>query len=144
MKLVDGYLLSLNHLFTKDIYCMSERDSSSSSSPFAIPSTAKLEAIIQILSLLIKISKYLPWIVLGFAGVNLILAVLYFTWWNSVAWGIFNSILAFGGFLFFGQLVRRRKTYRHKYRYTGKHLHRVRKINEKEKYAQRQDSFKSS
>jgi membrane protein implicated in regulation of membrane protease activity len=125
---------------------MSERDSSSSSSssPIAMPSTAKLEAIILILSLLINIGKYLPWIVLGFAGINLILAVLYFTWWNSVAWGIFNSILAFGGFLFFSQLVRRPKTHRHEYRYTGKHLHRVRKINEKEKYAQRQDSFKSS
>src|SRR5919108_1120866 len=126
---------------------MSERDSSSSSSssPIAIPSTAKLEAIIYILSLLIEIGKYLPWIVLGFAGINLILAVFYFVWWNSVAPGIFNSILAFGGFLFFGQLVRRRKTHRHEYRYTGRHLHKVRKINEKEKYAQREDSsFKSN
>jgi hypothetical protein len=115
---------------------MSERDSSSSS-PSAVPSTAKIEAIIYMLSFLIEIGKYLPWIVLGFAGINLILAVLSFTSWNSIAWGIFNSILAFGGFLFFGQLVRRRKTHRHEYRYTGRHLHRVRKINEKEKYAQR-------
>ncbi len=112
---------------------MSEKDSSSSHS--AIPSTAKLEAIIYILTLLIEIGKYLPWIVLGFAGINLTLAVLYFTWWNSIGWGIFNSILAFAGFLFFAQLVRRRKVHRHEYRYTGRHLHRVRKVNnEKEKY----------
>jgi hypothetical protein len=115
---------------------MSEKDSSSSSSPTAIPSTAKLEGVIYMLTLLIKIGKYLPWIVLGFAGINLTLAVLNFTWWPSIGWGIFNSILAFGGFLFFGQLVRRRKIHRHEYRYTGRHLHRVRKINQKEKYAQ--------
>ena len=119
--------------------CMSEKDSSSpsSSSSIAMPSTAKLEAIIYMLTLLIKIGKYLPWIVLGFAGVNLTLAVLNFTWWPSIGWGIFNSILAFAGFIFFGQLVRRRKIHRHEYRYTGRHLRRVRKISEKEKYAQR-------
>jgi membrane protein implicated in regulation of membrane protease activity len=113
---------------------MSEKESSSPG--FAIPSTAKLEAIIAMLSLLIKIGKYLPWIVLGFAAINLVLAVLYFTWWNSIAWGIFNSILAFGGFVFFGQLVRRRKTHRYEYRYTGRHLRKVRKINEKENYGE--------
>jgi len=112
-----------------------ERSPSSSSIP--IPSTAKLEAIIYLLTLLIKIGKYLLWIVLGFAGINLTLAVLYFTWWNSIGWGIFNSILAFAGFLFLGQLVRRRNTHRQEYRYTGRHLHRVRKTNEKEKYVQR-------
>jgi membrane protein implicated in regulation of membrane protease activity len=116
---------------------MSEKDSSSSSSPIAMPSTAKLEAIIYMLTLLVKIGKYLPWIVLGFAGISLTLAVLNFTWWSSIGWGIFNSILAFAGFLFFAQLARRRKTHRQEYRYTGRHLHRVRKIDEKEKYAQR-------
>jgi type IV secretory pathway VirB2 component (pilin) len=88
---------------------MSRRDSSSSS-PTSTPGIEKLEAIIQLLSLLINIAKYLPWIVLVFAGINLILAVLDFTWWNSIAGGIFNSILAFTGLLFFGQLVRRHKT----------------------------------
>ena len=116
---------------------MREEPSLSSSSSIPVPSTAKLEAIIYLLTLLIKIGKYLPWIVLGFAGINLTLVVLYFSWWNSIGWGIFNSILAFAGFLFFAQLVRRRKTHRQEYRYTGRHLHRVRKINEKEKYAER-------
>jgi hypothetical protein len=88
---------------------MSRRDSLSSS-PTSTPGIEKLEAIIHLLSLLINIAKYLPWIVLVFAGINLILAVLNFTSWNSIAGGIFNSILAFTGFLFFGQLVRRHKT----------------------------------
>ena len=119
---------------------MSENDPPSSSppsSPIPVPSTAKLDAIIYGLDFLIKIGKYLPWIVLGFAVINLTLAVLNFTWWPSIGWGIFNSILAFAGLLFFGQLVRRRKTHRYEYRYTGRHLRReTKKINEEEKYAQ--------
>ena len=113
---------------------MSENDSTSSPTP--VPSTAKLDAIIYGLDFLINIGKYLPWIGLGFAVINLTLAVLNFTWWPSIGWGIFNSILAFAGLLFFSQLVRRRKTHRYEYRYTGRHLHReTKKINE-EKYAQ--------
>lgn len=128
----------------RDIYCMSENDSSSPSSN-AMPSTAKLEAIIYLLTLLTKIGKYLPWIVLAFALINLTIALLSFLWWHSIGWGIFNSILAFAGFLFFGQLVRRRKTHRHEYRYTGRHLHRIHKNNKKEeKYAEKVDSSKSN
>jgi hypothetical protein len=120
---------------------MPERDPSSDSSSFSKPSIGKLEAIIRMLSILIGIAKYLPWIVLAFAGINLTLAVLYFAWWNNIAWGIFNSILAFAGILFFGQLVRRRKTHRYRYRYAKRSLRIIRKINEKEEaYAERQDS----
>src|SRR5215218_7111574 len=100
---------------------MAEKDSSSSSSN-AIASTAKLEGVILILTLLIKIGKYLPWIVLAFAAVNMILAVFYFTWWNSMAGGIVNLVLASAGFLFFAQLVKRRKIHRHNYRYARKEL----------------------
>ncbi len=85
---------------------MTNADSSSSGS---MPSTARLQGIIIMLSVLIKIGRYLPWIVLAFAGVNMALALLYFTMWNSMTGGIVNAILAFAGFLFFGQLVRRRK-----------------------------------
>ena len=98
---------------------MAEKDSSSSSSN-EIASTAKLEGVIVILTFLIKIGKYLPWIVLAFAAVNMILAVFYFTWWNSMAGGIVNLVLATAGFLFFAQLVRRRKIHRNNYRYTRK------------------------
>jgi membrane protein implicated in regulation of membrane protease activity len=123
---------------------MSEKDSSSPSDN-AMPSTAKLEAIIYLLTLLTKIGKYLPWIVLIFALTSLTVALLSFIWWHSIGWGIFNSILAFGGFLFFGQLVSRRKTHRQEYRYTGRHLHRISKSNEKEdEYTERIDSSKSN
>ena len=98
---------------------MSEKDSSSSSSN-SIPSTSKLEGVIILLSFLIKIGKYLPWIVLAFAVGNMTVAVFYFTWWNSMAWGILNLVLAVGGFLFFAQLVRRRKIHRENYLYTRK------------------------
>jgi hypothetical protein len=113
---------------------MAEKEEDSSSSSNAISSTAKLEGVILILTLLIKIGKYLPWIVLAFAALNMVLAVLCFTWWNNMAGGIFNSVLAFAGFLFFAQLVRRRKIHRHNYRYTRKDpQHKVTNIPEEGK-----------
>src|SRR5918912_208614 len=96
---------------------MTEKDSSSSN---AMPSTTKIEGVVIILTLLIKIGKYVPWIVLAFALVNITLAVFYFTWWNNMAGGIVNLVLASAGLVFFGQLVRRRKIYRDNYRYTRK------------------------
>lgn len=101
---------------------MAEKDSSLSSN--ATPSTTKLEGVILILTFLIKIGKYLPWIVLAFAAVSMTLAVFCFTWWNNMAGGILNLVLAIAGFLFFAQLVRRRKIHRHNYRYTRKAPHR--------------------
>ena len=92
--------------------------------------TAKMGTIINMLTLLIKIGKYLLWIVLGFALLNLTLAVLDFTVWNNIAVGVFNSILAFGGFVFFGQLFRRRTIHRYEYGYTTRHLSRLKKIEE--------------
>ncbi len=99
---------------------MTATDSSSSNS---MPSTARLERIIIMLSVLIKISKYLPWIVLAFAGMNMTLALLYFTMWNGMTGGVVNLILAIVGFLFFGQLVRRRKMNRQSYRYRRIDIH---------------------
>jgi membrane protein implicated in regulation of membrane protease activity len=93
---------------------MLEKDSSSSNAP---PSTAKLEGVILMLTVLIKIGKYLPWIVLAFAAGNMILAVLYFAWWNNMLGGILNLVLAIAGFIFFAQLVRRRKMHRQNYGY---------------------------
>lgn len=107
------------------------------SSPPLVSNTAKMEMLIHVLTILIKIGKYLPLIVLCFATVNLTLAVLDFLYWNNIAGGIFNSILAFGGFHFFVQLVKRRKVHRYEYRYTGRHLRRARKIEEEERLAQK-------
>lgn len=108
----------------------------SDSSPL-ISNTAKMEALIHMLTLLIKIGKYLPWVVLTFASVNLILAVLDFTWWNHIASGVFNSILALAGFFFFAQLLGRRKVHRYEYRYSGRHLRRMKEIEEEERFMRR-------
>src|ERR671919_2341588 len=101
---------------------MEQKDLSSSSSK-TTADTAKIEGVIVVLTFLIKIGRYLPWIVLGFAAGNMAVAVLYFTWWNSMAWGILNLVLAFAGFLFFAQLLRRRKIHRQNYRHTRKDAH---------------------
>ncbi len=103
----------------------------------SITDTAKLEAMIHTLTLVIKIGKYLPWIVLAFGVGNVILAVLNFMWWNNIAAGVFDSILAFGAFVFFGQLMRRHKIHRYEYRYTGRHLRRMKEIEEEERFVRR-------
>ncbi len=93
---------------------MPEKESSSNT----IPSTARLQGVIGMLTLLIKIGKYLPWIVLAFAGINVVIAVFSFMWWHSMTGGILNVIGAIAGFLFFAQLIRGRITRRYNYRYT--------------------------
>ena len=112
---------------------MAEKDSPAVS----ISDAVKVEALIGMLTVLIKIGKYLPYIVLAFAAVNLILAVLSFTVWDNIASGVFNSILAFGGFVFFVQLFRRRKIHRYEYRYAGRHLLRKREIEEEERFTRK-------
>ncbi len=95
---------------------MPEKESSSNT----IPSTGKLKGVIVMLTILIKIVRYLPWIVLAFAAINMIIAVLYFTWWHSMTGGILNLILGIAGFVFFAQLIRMRGIRRrgYNYRYT--------------------------
>ena len=95
---------------------MPEKEPSSNT----IPSTAKLEGLIVMLTLLTKIVRYLPWIVLAFAAINMIIAALYFTWWHSMTGGILNLIFGIAGFLFFAQLIRMRWIRRrgYNYRYT--------------------------
>ena len=93
---------------------MPEKESSSPSSN-AIPSTSRIEVVIIMLTLLIKIGKYLPWIILAFAGLSMALAVLSFTWWNSVVGGIINLGFAAAGFVFLAQIIRRRKIHRERY-----------------------------
>jgi hypothetical protein len=94
---------------------MPEKEPSSNT----IPSTAKLQRVIVMLTLLTKIVRYLPWIVLAFASINMIIAALYFTWWHSMTGGILNLIFGIAGFLFFAQLIRgrwiRRRGYNYRY-----------------------------
>jgi hypothetical protein len=110
---------------------MPEKDPSTSSN--AIPSTAKIEGVIFMLTVLIKIGKYLPWVVLAFAAVNMLLAVLCFTLWNNMLGGIINLILAIAGFFFFSQLVKRRKIHRYSYGYRRRALSRDAKTTDESK-----------
>ena len=111
---------------------MEQKDLSSSSSN-ATADTSKIEGVIVVLTLLIKIGRYLPWIVLAFAAGNMILAVLYFTRWDHMLGGILNLVLAIAGFFFFAQLVRRRKIHRQNYGSARKDQDRGTKITEERK-----------
>ena len=106
---------------------MAEKELSSSSN--TIPSTARIEAVIRMLTVLIKIGKLLPWIVLAFAGVNMALAVLYLTRWNGIVGVIINLVFATAGFVFFAQLIKRRKIHRYNYQYRTKTDQRSRVVN---------------
>ena len=130
-KIDNRYLLKVK-LFVVHRYLpyMPEKESASSN---PIPSTARLEGVIIMLTILIKIGKYLPWIVLAFAVGNLTLAVIYFAWWNSMTGGILNLVFAIAGFLFFAQLIRRRKIHRYNYRYTKNDLSRETNVAEERK-----------
>lgn len=88
----------------------------------SISDTTQLEGIIHSLGLLITVGKYLPIIVGGFAMLNLVLAYFDLFVWHHIAPGIFNALLSLGGFVFLGQLLKRRKIHRYDYRYTGRHL----------------------
>ena len=92
---------------------------------FLASDTAKIEALIRLLTVVMTIGRYLPVIVAVFAVINLLIAILSFTVWNSMFSGIINSLFALGGFIFLGQLLNRRKIHRYDYRYTGRHLRRA-------------------
>ena len=71
------------------------------------PSTARIEAVIYILTFLINLGKYLRWIELAFGIINSIYAVLNFFFWNQYVAGTINLLFAIGSFIFFAQLVPR-------------------------------------
>jgi hypothetical protein len=82
---------------------MTERSGSTS-----VPSSLELQLIIGLLTLMIKIGRYLPYVVFVFATVSLTLAVLDFAVWGNLLFGVLNTMLAIGGFVLTGQLLRRR------------------------------------
>lgn len=88
---------------------------------FLSSDTARINALIGILGLVRTVGKYLPLIVGAFAILNLLLAIMSFVLWNNIASGLLNSAFALGGFIFFGQLIRRRNIHRYDYRYKGRH-----------------------
>lgn len=85
----------------------------------SVSDSTKLGALIHLLEVAMKIGKYLPVIVVSFAGLNLVLAVNDFLVSNT-GFGILNSIFALGGFIFLVQLHHRRKIHSHEYYYNYK------------------------
>lgn len=78
--------------------------------------STKLGALIHLLGVVMKVGKYLPVIVVSFAGLNLVMAVNDFLVSNT-GFGILNSLFALGGFIFLAQLHQRRKIHSYEYYY---------------------------
>ena len=78
--------------------------------------STKLGALIHLLGVVMKVGKYLPVIVVTFAGLNLVMAVNDFLVSNT-GFGILNSLFALGGFIFLAQLHQRRKIHSYEYYY---------------------------
>ena len=81
--------------------------------------STRLGALIHFLEIAMKVGKYLPVIVVSFAGLNLLLALNDFLISNT-GFGILNSIFALGGFIFLVQLHQRRKIHSYEYYYNYK------------------------
>jgi uncharacterized membrane-anchored protein YitT (DUF2179 family) len=77
-------------------------------------SSEKLDALAHGINLLKKIGKNLPFIVLAFAGVNVILAIFDYSSRNY-GFAILNTIFAVGGINFFIQLLKRRNIHSYDY-----------------------------
>ena len=82
----------------------------------SISDSTKLGALIHLLEIAMKVGKYLPVIVVSFAGLNLVLAVNDFLVSNT-GFGILNSLFALGGFIFLVQLHQRRTIHSYEYYY---------------------------
>ena len=85
----------------------------------SISDSTKLGALIHLLEIVMKIGKYLPVIVVSFAGLNLLLAINDF-FISNTGFGILNAIFALGGFIFLVQLHQRRKIHSYDYYYNYK------------------------
>lgn len=72
----------------------------------------RINRLIFLIGLVKTIGKFLPLIVVAFAVLNLILAVLSFTFWHNIVSGVIGFVFSLGGFLFLGQLMQRRNVRR--------------------------------
>ncbi len=81
--------------------------------PFISDST-KIEGLIYLLEITIKVGKHFPIIILSLAGLNLLLAANDFLA-NSINFAILNSMFALGGFISLVQLHQSRKAHPFEY-----------------------------
>ena len=92
-----------------------------SSGTSRIPSIVKLQIVTGILTMIIKIGKYLPYIVFTFTTFSLTLAILDFSIWDNVLFGLLNTIWAVGGLVLSGQLHQKCNIGRREYFTEGRH-----------------------
>ena len=91
----------------------------------SISDNTKLEAMSHSLGIIITVGKYLPLIIAGFSTLNIILAYLDLFVWGYIGFGIFNVLLALGGYIFLGQLLKRHKIRRIDHRFTARNQNMI-------------------
>jgi hypothetical protein len=106
----------------------------------SISDSTKLGALIHLLEIVMKVGKYLPVIVVSFAGLNLLLAVNDF-FISNTGFGILNAIFALGGFIFLVQLHQRRKIHSYEYYYNYKKRSEKRIVTESRKETEMNDKI---
>ncbi|HUT05483.1 MAG TPA: hypothetical protein VMW74_02180 [Nitrosopumilaceae archaeon] len=80
----------------------------------SISDSTKIEGLIYLLEITIKVGKHFPIIILSLAGLNLLLAANDFLS-NSINFAILNSMFAIGGFISLVQLNQSRKDHSFEY-----------------------------
>ncbi len=80
----------------------------------AISDSTKIEGLIYLLEITIKVGKHFPIITLSLVGLNLLLAANDFLA-NSINFAILNSMFALGGFISLVQLHQSRKAHPFEY-----------------------------
>lgn len=91
------------------------------SDPILIPSTIKIQVVIGMLTIMIKIGKYLPYIVFTSATACLASSILDIAIWGNLPLGVLNATLAIGGFVLSGQLLQRHDIGRREHFTEGRH-----------------------
>jgi len=80
----------------------------------AISDSTKIDGLIYLLEIIIKVGKYFPIIIISLASLNLLLAANDLLS-NSISFAILNSIFALGDFIFLVQLHQRHKANPYEY-----------------------------
>lgn len=84
----------------------------------------KINGLIHLLEIIIKVGKYFPIIIILLASLKLLMAANDLLT-NSITFAILNSIFALGDFIFLVQLYQRHKAHRYEYSSDYKRIGRI-------------------
>jgi len=84
----------------------------------------KINGLIHLLEIIIKVGKYFPVIIISLASLKLLMAANDLLT-NSITFAILNSIFALGDFIFLVQLYQRNKIHPHEYSSDYKRIGRI-------------------